>query len=350
MSFERPTLAALVSRIEADLTGRLSLVSAPLRRAVLVVLPRVLAGAAHMLHGHLSWLSRQLFPDQSDEPFLIRQAGMFGVTKTPPTHAAASVTITGVDSTALPVSSRLVRSLDGAVYTTESDATIVGGSAGVAVNAVDSGSAASLRVGQTLTLESPVSGINSTVTVTSILWDGNDLESTESLRARFLARLARTPTGGRREDYIAWAKSISGVTRVWVVPDGRGPGTVLVYFARDNDPDPIPDAGEIAAVQAKLDTESPAHAEVTAVAPTQVTQAVTVSITPNTPSTQAAVRAELADLVFREGEPSQTVPLASWRTAIGSATGVTNYTLTVPAADVTLAQGELLKLGTVTFV
>ena len=53
MSFERPTLPDLVSRIQTDFVSRLALTGAVLRRSVVTVLARVLAGAAHMLHGHL---------------------------------------------------------------------------------------------------------------------------------------------------------------------------------------------------------------------------------------------------------------------------------------------------------
>jgi uncharacterized phage protein gp47/JayE len=82
--------------------------------------------------------------------------------------------------------------------------------------------------------------------------DGSDEESTDELRARLLARLQNPPHGGNATDYEAWAKEVSGVTRAWSYPLELGAGTVTVRFVRDDDASPIPDAGEVAAVQLTL--------------------------------------------------------------------------------------------------
>jgi hypothetical protein len=65
MPFTRPTLAELVDRIQNDLTTRFALTGTALRRSVVNVLARVEAAATHLLHGHLEFLSQQLFPDTS---------------------------------------------------------------------------------------------------------------------------------------------------------------------------------------------------------------------------------------------------------------------------------------------
>lgn len=348
MSFQRPTLSELVTRIRADFVSRLELTGAVLRRAVVLVLSRVIAGAAHMMHGHLEFLGRQLFPDQSDDAYLVRQAGLYGLSKIPPSFATVSVTLTGVDGSILPVNSLLVRS-DGLEYSTESDATIASGTATVLVNAVASGAASNLDVGVSLSLETPVSGIDSAATVAATVADGADQESTEALRTRLLARLANPPQGGTVADYIAWAKQVAGVTRVWVTPRELGPGTVVVRFVRDNDPGPIPDSGEVAAVQAELDAEAPAHAAVTAFAPVDAPLAFTLHIVPDNSTTRATVRAELADLILRKGEPGGTLLLSDLRTTIGTASGITDYTLTSPSADVVASTNELPSLGAITW-
>src|SRR4051812_23787483 len=91
MAFTRPTLRELVDRIQADFVSRLPLDGSPLRVSLVYVLARVIAGAAHMLYGALEWLSRQLFADTSDEAALVRQAALYGITKTPATYATATV-------------------------------------------------------------------------------------------------------------------------------------------------------------------------------------------------------------------------------------------------------------------
>ena len=51
------------------------------------------------------------------------------------------------------------------------------------------------------------------------------------------------------------------MTRAWCTPNGMGAGTVVVRFVRDDDDDPIPDAGEIEAVRAHIEAQRPVTAE-----------------------------------------------------------------------------------------
>lgn len=349
MAFERPALSDIITRVKADFVSRLELEGAVLRRSAVAVLARVVAGAAHMLHGHLDYVSRQIFPDLSDDVNLVRQAALYGITKTAPTYATATVEFTGDDGEIIPAGSLLVRS-DGAEYETDADGTIASGTVEIAVTALVAGADGTLDVGTSLSLESPISGVTSTAEVTASTADGTDQETTGALRVRLLARLADPVHGGTEADYVAWAKEVSGVTRVWVTPFELGPGTVVVRFARDNDASPIPDSGEVTAVQTALDLVKPAHASVTVHAPTDAPVDFEISVTPDTSAVRAAVEAELEDLLLREGEPGGTVLLSAIRTAIGTATGVTDYTLTDPVADLTFTTNELPSLGTITWI
>lgn len=349
MSFERPTLPELVARIEADFVSRLELASALLRRAVIKVLSRVIAGAAHMMHGHLDYLSRQLFPDQADDAYLVRQAGLFGISKTAPDYAQAVVEFTGTNGTVIPAGTILVRA-DGVEYSTDADTTIASGVAEADVTAEEPGADGSVTVGVTFSFSSAVAGADSTSTVTEVIQDGSDLETTEALRIRLLERLSDPPHGGTDADHIAWAKETPGVTRAWVQRQGQGPGTVVVRFVRDDDPDPIPDAGEVAAVQAVLDEKAPAYATAIAFAPTAQSVAFTIEIVPNTAANRAAVQTSLEDLFLRESEPGGGMLLSAMQTAIGTTAGITDYTLTAPVADVTSTTNQLPRVGTITWV
>lgn len=347
MSFTRPTLVQLVDRIQADFVSRLDLAGAVLRRAMVYVISRVIAGAAHMLHGHLEFLGRQIFPDLSEEEFLLRHAALYGITRTEPTVSRANITFSGTNGTLVPTGTLLTNSA-GVEYALDSGVTISGGTATGAVTSTMMGAATRLVVGALLTLQSPVAGVNATAPVATILQDGDDTERLEALRIRLLEYLAEPAHGGTVADYIAWAKEIAGVTRVWVEPMGLGPGTVLVYFARDNDTGgaapAIPDAGEIAAVQAKLDAEAPAHATVTV--GTLVDRPVTIDVhlTPFTPEVSSAAEAQINDYLGTVA-PGSTILISALRTAIGNTPGLTDYTLDIPSANITLAANELPRIS-----
>lgn len=348
MAFTRPTLTELVSRIEQDFVSRLSLTSALLRRSVIYIMARVIAGAVHMLHGHLDWISRQLLPTTCDRDKLIQWGQLLGVEINEATFATAAITITGLNGSVIPEETIFVRD-DGARYEIDSEVTISGSSESGNVTALEAGADGTLTAGVVLTLESPIDDVESEAEVDSSTVDGTDEEETEDYRTRILDRMGQAPQGGSEADYVAWAKEVAGVTRAWVSTD-LGPGTVLLRAVRDNDASIIPDAGEIAEIQAYIDELRPVTADVTVAAPTSVSRNFTLTtLTPNTTAVQDAVEAELEDLITSTAEPGGTLLLSAIRTAIGNAAGVTDYVLSSPAADVTHSTGEIPILGTVTF-
>jgi uncharacterized phage protein gp47/JayE len=350
MAFTRPTLTELVDRITQDFVSRLSLVAPILRRSMVYVLARVVAGAAHLLHGHLEFLSRQVFPDLSEGDYLVRQAALFGLARKEAQFASGPVSLTGTDGSAVPLGSILLRS-DGAQFETVEDATIAAGVATVTVMAVLAGSAGNCGAGVVLTFESPVAGVSSTAAVASAtISNGSEEETDALLRARLLERMRTPPHGGSAADYVAWALEVAGVTRAWVYPLEGGPGTVTVRFVRDNDASIIPDAGEVTAVQAHIDQVSPVTAVVTVAAPTASPIAYTISITPDTAATRAAVEAELVDLLRRDAAPGGAILRSQIDVAIGVAEGVRDFTVTVPAADVTHTAGQIATQGVITWV
>jgi uncharacterized phage protein gp47/JayE len=62
------------------------------------------------------------------------------------------------------------------------------------------------------------------------------------------------------------------------------------------------------------------------------------------------VTAELQDFITRTCEPGSTTRLSQIETTIGNSTGVTDFTITAPAADVTRTTGQLTTMGTITWV
>ncbi len=348
MPFARPTLPILRDRIIADIEARLPGAQARLAFSNLGVLALVEAGAVHGLYGFLDYLSKQLFIQTSEAEFLEMQAAQWKLTRVPAAAASGPITLTGTNGVTVPTGTLFQRS-DGVQYVTIADATIASGTATANVVASVGSAASNTLAGITLNIVSPIAGINSAATVASGgLVSGADIETDEALRARLLFRIQTPPQGGALADYVAWALEVPGVTRVW--PTSIGDGTVSVRFVRDNDVSIIPDAGEVAAVQAYLDIKRPVTAQVIAIAPTPKPINFTISVTPNTAAVKAAVTAELTDLLNREGSPGNTILLSHIRAAISLATGETDYTLTLPSANVGNAANDIATMGTITWL
>src|ERR1700753_171362 len=155
MPFERPTLDQLVTRIQTAFTSRVELQGSVLRRAMVTITARVLAGVAHLLHGRLDYYARQLFADEAEDEFLKRWGAMFGVTPQPPTYSGGSITATGDNGSVIPAGTLPTRT-DAAICVTKSDATIASGTATIAVVSQATGSAQNSDVGTELTFQSPI--------------------------------------------------------------------------------------------------------------------------------------------------------------------------------------------------
>jgi uncharacterized phage protein gp47/JayE len=135
-----------------------------------------------------------------------------------------------------------------------------------------------------------------------------------------------------------------------VEPLAYGTGTVVVRFVRDDDVGgPIPDAGEVAAVQGYLDMVRPVTATVTVLAPVATPQDFTIALSPDTAAIRTAVQAELADLYTRAAVPAGTMLISQQREAISIATGEVDHVMTVPAANQDYLTGELPTLGVITW-
>ncbi|PHM20928.1 MAG: baseplate J protein [Curvibacter sp. PD_MW3] len=346
--YSRPTLAQIIERVRTDVLTRLS-TDDVLRRSDAEVYARVIGAVTHGLYGFIDWLSNQLIYDTAEREYLERWASIWGITREAAAAATGSVTFTKQAGAVIPAGA-LLQALDGVQYVTTADATESSPTSATApVAAVVPAAAGNRAMGQTLTLVSPIAGVQPGALAAALV-GGADEESDESLRASLLRRIQQPPQGGAADDYVTWALEVPGVTRAWVYPGELGVGTVVVRFVRDNDVSPIPDSGEVAAVQAYIDARRPVTAQVTVVAPVAVPLNFSISgLVPDTPTVRAAVEAELADLLLRTAQPGGTILLSHIRAAISAAAGESDYTLVSPTGSVTNTVGNMSTMGTVSW-
>jgi uncharacterized phage protein gp47/JayE len=348
MSFQRPTLSALIERNQADIEARLPGADARLRHSALNVLATAHAGAVHGLYGALDWMARQILPDTAEAEVLERHAAVFGLTRKPATLAAGTATATGTDGAVIPAGTALQRA-GGVEYVVQAAAVIAGGTATLTLAAVVTGIAGTAPVGTRLAFVSPIAGVNAQATVAGGgLTGGAEAEGDEALRARLLARLRQAPEGGARHDYERWALAVPEVTRVWVYPQWAGAGTVGIAFMMDGRDDPTPLPADVDVLEAALVAAAPVTAELVVFAPTPAPLDLEITgLTPDDPAVRAAVEAEVRDLLFRQGAPGGTILISQLREAISLAAGETDHVLVAPVANVVNPAGHLPVLGTI---
>ncbi|WP_330564527.1 baseplate J/gp47 family protein [Pseudomonas yamanorum] len=345
MPFETPSLPVLIKRTQSDLA------SDSLRQSDAQVLARTLSGAAFGLYGYLDWIAEQILPDTADESTLERIAALrLNQARKAAVAASGSVSFTAATGAVLDVDT-VLQSSDGRSFKVTAAGTTHAGLNTASVQAIDAGTLGNADAGQSLIAVQPLQGIGSTFTVLAPgLTGGVARETLESLRARVIRSYRVIPQGGSAQDYETWSLEVPGITRAWCRGNYLGPGTVGVFVMRDDDPQPIPNAAQLAQVQAHIEPLRPVTADVYVLAPVMKPVAYQLRLTPDTSAVRAAVEAQLRDLHNREAGLGDTLLLTHIAEAISTATGETDHTLTNPLADVTAATNQLLVFGGITWL
>lgn len=347
MPFVRPTLTALIDRMQSDVEAQLSDLGTLLRRSVVRVLVKVLAAAIHATYGFLNYIADQLFASTADGTYLEIIAGEYGMARTAAEYATGEATVTATVVTTIPAGTKLQNG-EGQEYTVDDDTATIVGSNTIAFTAVTAGSAANDDAGITLTFVSAVTGVATTATVDSDgIGGGADEETDDDLRDRILFRKKRPPHGGASHDYVNWAKEYAGVTRAWVYPQYAGNGTLALAFVRDNDATILPNAAQRTAVNTYIQEHvNPRTGEtvgipVTANAGFEIVEltdypiTITVQVYPNTADVQTAITTELNGLLLTAGGPAETIYLSSIYKAVAGAAGVEYFNISAPTSDTT---------------
>ncbi|WP_028310988.1 baseplate J/gp47 family protein [Derxia gummosa] len=344
MAYDRPTLPALITRINADLLGSLGTGDA-LRRAEAPVYGRVISYAVHGLYGYQQWAAAQAIPSTSDTEALDRWASIWlaGGRKAA-TTSAGTLTLTTTAGAVITAGRRAV-ALDGVEYVVTGSVTATGSSTTVNIEAIEAGAAGNRDAGQVLTLVSPIAGVQA-AGIASALVGGADAETDDDLSARITARIQSPPQGGAEDDYVAWALECDGITRAWVT---TAPPYVYVRVMAGS---AIPSGAQVAAVQSYIDAPSrrPVTARLVVLAPVAAPLNLVISdLVPDTASVRMAVAEAFEAFILAEAAPGATITHSRLVQALSSAAGETSHTLVSPAADVTHAVGEIATVGTITW-
>ncbi|MCK5602309.1 baseplate J/gp47 family protein [Candidatus Pacearchaeota archaeon] len=249
--------------------------------------------------------------------------------------------------------------------TTPATGTIIGSAlkADVAVESEGFGADLNLLGGESVTVTTPITGIDDDLFVQfPSLSGGTDIESDESLREAGLDRY-RNPSGNFTTGDIERAvKEDLDNTRVFVQDITPAVGQVTVYFVQDNAGTGaaiIPGTTALDTARTNVEAIAPAPFDQTndlfVLAPTPITvNYVFTSITPSTTEMQTAINNSLTVFFQDSVDLGQDITELEYNAAIintvdETGTKLTAFTLSNPVGDITIADGELGILGSVSF-
>lgn len=193
------------------------------------------------------------FAQTSTGSYLTYRAAEHGVIRRAAVAATGKISITGTANSTIPRGLLLATEGDETqdvtsiqFETTESVVLDASGAGEASIEAVLAGTSGNVPAERIVLLLSTNQNVKAIANHESIS-GGLDEEDDDTLRDRYLEKVRFPGTSGNIADYKQWAKEVSGVTDVHVIPLWNGPGTVkLVILGPNKLP---PNAALIAAVQ-----------------------------------------------------------------------------------------------------
>lgn len=361
MSFVIPSAAQLSQQMAASIKAAIPASDPLIWPNNLYFVRKTFALVMHHFYGRLDYVRRQARVVTADDESLDDHgldAG--GLTRNSAKFALGDTTVPTDIGAVIPTQTKLLRS-DNVEFQTAGDYIATEATTTVRVRAVDEGKLGNTEGGTVLELETPIAGVGVFTVTDDGLRGGADLESAQSFRQRILDRKRNPPHGGSPAEYKAWAREVTGVTRVFPKRASPAPGSVTVVFMMDDIyADGIPSPTDEAAVLDHLEEVAPANADIYAVGPVAVPVNVSVTLHPDNGRVRAQVLTELQTMFRRKSEPAPPGGAftfsKSWiDEAISAAPEEVSHTLTAPASDTVVVEDsggnlQIATLGTVTFL
>lgn len=232
----------------------------------------------------------------------------------------------------------------------------------VEVQAVTEGENTNQDSGAQLTIVSSIPSVDDTVYVQfTELAGGTDAQDDIAYRDSYLPAYQKPVTNFNISNIIAVAKTVPGVTRVYVFRITPQIGDVTIFFMRDKDDDPIPTPSEVAEVKNKLieitspNTPTESNTDgliVKAPTPREINFTFS-SLTPNTATMHDAILETLGQFFIDSVNVSEIIKselyISEIQRIVDSSGQSPIFTLSSPAGDIDINFGEIGVLGQITF-
>ena len=272
-----------------------------------------------------------------------------GLVRKPATKAEGAVYITGTPGTIIPDGSKVAS--DNLIFSVFGAYELVDASTYVYVFCDTAGSVGNVPIGSIKKFPVTLTGLTG-VTNLEAITGGYDTETDEELRQRYFDKVSAPVSSGNKYHYINWAKEVTGVGDVKVLPLWNGAGTVKVIIINSNRG--VASQSLIDEVTAKIEDSRPIGANITVESAVPLSINVSATLTLLTsisletviPKIEALIGAYLKHTAFSQ----DYISYAHIGGAILSVDGVLDYTnLKVNNGTVNIAidENEVAVLGEV---
>jgi uncharacterized phage protein gp47/JayE len=261
MSLRLPTTQEIFDRNIAYLEARLNQTVPETDKAFL----RVLAGMEAMCYVELSRLvverARQNLALTAGADMLAVIGAEYGVVRKAAVAAQLLIEATAETDTELSITTSFTGDSNSEKYRPNASASETSGVIEATITAETPGLSGNLVADDTLSLDESIEGVGSTWTVLSVVVEGSDIEDLEEYRRRVLVAERTVGGGGNSADYREWSEAVTGVYRAFPysgAPVGTSyPGDRTVYVEAEStiDEDGIAPSTLLDDVRAAINTD-----------------------------------------------------------------------------------------------
>lgn len=303
------------------------------------------AEQVYRLQSDISLLEKNAFALTAVGEYLDRKVAEQGITRKQATFAKGTVRITGDVGAVIPKGAKVAAG--DILFAVDKDTVISdSGYADVTATCVVRGSVGNVSVGQinhfpvTLPKLTDVSNI-------SAFTGGYDEESDSELLQRYLEKVSRPNISGNKYHYIEWAKEITGVGDVQVIPLWNGVGTLKVIITDTNNQPANVEL--ISEVQTHIDENKPIGANITVASATPLKINISVELFTSS-NVQTDIETAISDYLSDASLKKLYISYAKIGSLILSVSGVDDYAnlkVNGGTANISIPAGSVPVLGSV---
>ena len=303
------------------------------------------AEQVYRLQSDISLLEKNAFALTAVGEYLDRKVAEQGITRKQATFAKGTVRITGDVSAVIPKGAKVAA--DDILFAVDKDTVISGsGYADVTATCVVRGSVGNVLVGQINHFPVALPKLTDVSNITAFT-GGYDEEIDSELLQRYLEKVSRPNISGNKYHYIEWAKEITGVGDVQVIPLWNGVGTVKVIITDTNNQPANVEL--ISEVQTHIDENKPIGANVTVASATPLKINISVELVTSS-NVQTDIEMAISDYLSDASLKKLYISYAKIGSLILSVSGVDDYTnlkVNGGTANISIPAGSIPVLGSV---
>ena len=301
----------------------------------------------YRLQGDISALEKNAFALTAVGEYLDRKVAEQGITRKQATFSKGTVRISGDVGAVIPKGAKIAAG--DILFAVDKDTVISDrGYDDVTATCVIEGKVGNVSVGQINRFPVTLPKLTDVTNITAFT-GGYDEETDSELLQRYLEKVSRPNISGNKYHYIEWAKKITGVGEVSVIPLWNGAGTVKVVITDTNN-QPA-NAELILAVQTHIDENKPIGAKVTVISATQLTINISVKLSfDGTTGIEDKISEVLTEYLTGEALNKSYISYAKIGGCILAVDGVDDYAnlkVNGGTANISISAGSVPVLGSV---